>query len=546
MSQPDTSARYAIYARVSTREQASEGTSLGTQVTTCQNYIASQGGILVDTYVDEGVSGAKESRPALDRLMNAVRGGEVSVVVVAKLDRFGRSMRHLSTLLGELDDRGVRFVSVSEAFDSSSPSGRLHRAILGSFAEFERERIIERTTTGKAAVAREGRWPGGRPPYGFRLERLAGGTRLGVDEDEKEILVQIVSLLVDEGCSTGDAAKRLNSLGITTRHGRPWSVSRIQWLLAGGVPLDGRWGYAPTGGTRRRPGEPMFWVEVPRLLGDERVAALKSALARTATGTQTSRRHYLLTPLPSPCGSHYRGKVAHGQHTYRCTGVGCGCPTIPAKRAEDAVWNEVVSLLGDPGRIEMLMERWVRNRGAIANVERENLVTVDRRIARLERHLREKVGEYLRAGVPADAVRRAADEIEGEISQLRSHRGRLAAYQERENRRGEGLSQLAAYARDTLTNADEALRARVLGWLKVEVDLTSTERCPTCDGHGKLPGGRGGLRCTTCDGTRTVARFHVRGEVPEALLAAGGSVSAGGEQEAGAVAWPFDVGARIG
>ena len=124
----------------------------------CESYIASQGWALAGSYIDEGVSGAKARRPALDRLLYDIRTGAVDAVVVAKLDRIGRSMRHLAALLGELDDRGVKLVSVSEAFDSSTPAGRLQRNMLGSFAEFERELIRDRMVAGRDATVRRGKW----------------------------------------------------------------------------------------------------------------------------------------------------------------------------------------------------------------------------------------------------------------------------------------------------------------------------------------------------------------------------------------------------
>ena len=91
------SKRAVIYARVSTLEQV-DGTSLQTQVETCERYARGCGYRVIERFVDEGVSGAKASRPALDRLIRRAKGGGVDVVVVAKLDRFGRSMRHLSEL----------------------------------------------------------------------------------------------------------------------------------------------------------------------------------------------------------------------------------------------------------------------------------------------------------------------------------------------------------------------------------------------------------------------------------------------------------------
>ncbi len=101
--------------------------------------------------MDAGVSGAKASRPALDAMLGAVHAGQVDAVLVAKLDRLSRSMGNLSPLLADLDGRGVALVSIAESFDSASPAGRLMRNMLGSMAEWERDVIRERTTSGRRA-----------------------------------------------------------------------------------------------------------------------------------------------------------------------------------------------------------------------------------------------------------------------------------------------------------------------------------------------------------------------------------------------------------
>jgi len=116
-------------------------------------------------------------RPALDRLLAACRRQEIDAVLVAKLDRFGRSNRHLAAALGELDDLGIAFVSVAESLDSSTPSGRFLRTLLCGAAEFERDMIMERTTAGLRARARAGEWPGGPPPFGYTLGAAASGRR---------------------------------------------------------------------------------------------------------------------------------------------------------------------------------------------------------------------------------------------------------------------------------------------------------------------------------------------------------------------------------
>src|SRR5689334_18479327 len=108
--------RAAVYARVSTAEQAVNGTSLETQRNSCRAFAEANGWHVVGEFVDEGVSGTKASRPALDALFDAVAGADVDVVVVLRLDRFARSMNHLSSMIAELEDHDVAFTTVDRQF----------------------------------------------------------------------------------------------------------------------------------------------------------------------------------------------------------------------------------------------------------------------------------------------------------------------------------------------------------------------------------------------------------------------------------------------
>jgi DNA invertase Pin-like site-specific DNA recombinase len=116
----------------------------------------------VGEYVDEGISGSKESRPQLNRLMADVHRRKLEIVLVWKIDRFGRSLKHLVNALADLDAYGVAFVSLKDNLDLSTPSGRLMFQIIGAMAEFERALIQERVRAGlKSARARGKRL--GRP-----------------------------------------------------------------------------------------------------------------------------------------------------------------------------------------------------------------------------------------------------------------------------------------------------------------------------------------------------------------------------------------------
>jgi DNA invertase Pin-like site-specific DNA recombinase len=174
--------KVGIYARVSTLDQQPEN-----QLAELRRYVAARGWEAIE-YVDHGISGTRESRPALDQMMRDARRRHLDAVVVWRLDRLGRSLRHLIVTLEELDRLGVTFISIGEAIDLGTPAGRLQLAILGAISQFERERIVERVKAGLARAKAQGKRLGRKPCAitDAQFESVAhlslreAGTRLGV------------------------------------------------------------------------------------------------------------------------------------------------------------------------------------------------------------------------------------------------------------------------------------------------------------------------------------------------------------------------------
>src|SRR6267143_1100790 len=142
----------AIYARVST----SNGQNPEMQLEEGRAYCKRRGWEIANEYTDAGVSGSKEHRPALDRLLIACRKRLVDAVVVYRYDRFARSLRQLVNALEEFRALGIDFVSLHEGVDTSTPNGRLVFGIFASIAEFERELIRGRVRSGLAAAKARG------------------------------------------------------------------------------------------------------------------------------------------------------------------------------------------------------------------------------------------------------------------------------------------------------------------------------------------------------------------------------------------------------
>ena len=145
--------RVALYGRVSTLDK---GQDVNLQLNELRDYSERRGWKIVDEYVDNGVSGAKESRPELNRLMTDAKKRKFDAIAVWKLDRFGRSLKHLIMTLADLEALGIAFVSLRDGFDLSTPSGRLMFQIIGAMGEFERNLIRERVRAGMAHAKAKG------------------------------------------------------------------------------------------------------------------------------------------------------------------------------------------------------------------------------------------------------------------------------------------------------------------------------------------------------------------------------------------------------
>jgi DNA invertase Pin-like site-specific DNA recombinase len=179
--------RVALYGRVST---ANHGQDVGMQMTELRHYCARRGFEITGEYIDHGISGAKDSRPALNRLMADAHQRRFDAVCCWKLDRFGRSLKHLVNAIADLEAMGIAFISLQDNLDLSTPPGRLMFHIIAAMAQFERSLIQERVRAGMRNARAKGRQIGRRraafDPEQARSLLLAGrslaqvGAALGV------------------------------------------------------------------------------------------------------------------------------------------------------------------------------------------------------------------------------------------------------------------------------------------------------------------------------------------------------------------------------
>jgi site-specific DNA recombinase len=214
-----TQRRIAIYLRRSTDEDH-QPFSLEAQETKLRAFVESQPGEwqIVKVYSDDA-SGATLDRPDLTKALRAARAGAFDTLLVYRADRLSRRLRDLVGLLDDLTEVDVVFRSATEPFDTSTPVGRMLVQMLGVFAEFEREVIIDRVIAGMERKAAKGLWNGGPRPLGYRIDRRTW--KLVPAEPEAGTVRLIFDLYVRDRLGTKAIANCLNERGIRTRLGRP-------------------------------------------------------------------------------------------------------------------------------------------------------------------------------------------------------------------------------------------------------------------------------------------------------------------------------------
>lgn len=232
--------RCYIYIRVSTREQAEEGYSIGEQQERLIKYAEAMGWTIVRVFIDPGHSGATLERPGLQEMIANIK--EVDIVLVDKLDRLSRSLYDTLYLIQKVfGEHDVSFVSRNEAFDTSTSFGRAMVGILAVFAELERERIKERMADGRNGRAKEGKWHG-QPPTGYDYDKQSGVLQINAYEaiqvrEAFDLAAQRVPLL--------EIVKSFHDKGYKTKTGT-WRVESLRGILAsrayiGEVKHRGEW-----------------------------------------------------------------------------------------------------------------------------------------------------------------------------------------------------------------------------------------------------------------------------------------------------------------
>ena len=222
-----------IYARQSLEKK--DSVSIEAQIEKCIPFCNPDD---YKVFKDVGYSGKNINRPDFVKIINYIKKGLVNKIIVYRLDRISRSIADFSQLLILFEKYNVKFVSATENFDTDSPMGRAMINIVMTFAQLERETIVERVTDNYYYRASNGYWAGGYAPYGYKIKHIIGHDNkkhsiLEIDETEALIVKQIYDMYINKNMSMRKIAQKLNLNNITTKKKKGnWGINAVNSILS--------------------------------------------------------------------------------------------------------------------------------------------------------------------------------------------------------------------------------------------------------------------------------------------------------------------------
>jgi site-specific DNA recombinase len=421
--------RVAIYIRISTDEEH-QPFSLEAQRTKLASYIDIQPdwentGLI---FSDEA-SGATTERKNLQRALTAAKAGRFDILLVYRVDRLSRSLRGLVSILDDLETVGVSFRSATEPFDTATPVGRMLVQMLGVFAQFERETIIDRVINGMERKAAKGQWCGGYRPTGYDLDKTTGMlTPLPV---EVPVVETIFHRYVDELIGAKAIANGLNEQGLRTKYGKPWSAQSVLVVLAnrvyiGEVYFRGTWYKAE----RHHPAiiDATVFEQAQQIM----IARGEDRANRAYSNTDYLYAGHIVC---AHCQKRYVGAAAHGNRyryryyicftSHRYGTDACQGPRLRADQLEPALLDAMVATYQRSGLIEEALND-AADRGELDHERLENemhavVAELDSVEAKIDRYLT----SFENGKLSEEQCGRRVDELSRQAAQLRGRRDEL-------------------------------------------------------------------------------------------------------------------------
>lgn len=454
--------RAGLYARVSTDRQA-ERYGIPSQVEALKQRCRERGWEIVpdgdrEAFIDDGYTGSELNRPALGRLREAARKGLADVVLAYDPDRLSRRLSHQMLLADEFEREGVKLEFITQEV-GDTPEHRMFFHMRGVFAEYEREKIKERTARGRREKARQGKIVNPRAvPLGYRYDRER---QTFVEDPEKAPVLRLIFYtFAQENLSLQALADRLNRLQVPTPGGASrWRASTLGEILRneayiGRLHQFRRKRVEPK--RRKRPGtgkgkatsdvlRPRAeWITatIPALMPPELFETAQRKLERNAHfASRNTRRQYLLAGLVrcGLCGGGLGGHTIRGQAYYRCyrtrpanAPLGpdgrprvCSCPEVKAEAIEPVVWETVSGLLQDPDFLISELRRRREDSSETKQVLERELELCEERLQGFPREEKMLVEGYRKGLYPDFLMREEMTRIQQERADIEKRKAEL-------------------------------------------------------------------------------------------------------------------------
>jgi len=391
-----------IYTRVSSEEQI-KGNSLSEQEKRCRYFIKAKDADIIDVYEDGGRGGETKDRPRLQQLLGDAKSGKFDAVVVYKIDRLSRSLRDFLEMQDYFNKLNIELISITEAYDTSTPQGRLFVNMLGSFAEFEREQIKDRINMGQLASMKKGNWKG-NPSYGYDVK----DKKLVINKKEAEVVRKIFKMFADncyelERLTLMKAQGIINEWKVLTKRGKNrkrksssptfWCQSTIRNLLKNEVYTGETYVRRITKNTNPnikkkrtlRPKEEWIEYKSPQIISKEIFDKAQITLKKNSEFAYRGQKYPegMLSKIVycSNCGRKYAIYKKSNSDNYHCYCQGtkffrtdnrCDSKSFVAHRLEAPIWEKLKELILNPEVLKKYITKQLENN----NVEEKGGVTI--------------------------------------------------------------------------------------------------------------------------------------------------------------------------
>jgi len=444
--------KVAVYVRVSTEEQASNGTSLEHQVDAITEFCQRNKWDIAKTYRDAGYPGTDGNRPSLKMLLADLKLGLFDKVVVYALDRLVRKEHLLLDIYEKLKESGISLFTLKEGIDTSTPTGSLILQLIGTISEWEREAIIERTRSGRIQRYKAGCWAGGKSPYGYSYNSK---TRKLVINEAEAVIVRRIFQEYNAGKSMVYIANMLNEEHVPPRYrtGKGWRMSAVRDIIINPTYKGTQYvnHHLHISKLINEKPQDAIEIEVPPIVS--------SAVWDQAQQRRKSNKHVHTTPSKSNllqglikcgvCGHHFRVNSDQRHRTYQCRGrlrythldgsPRCSIPILKADWLEEQVWQRIETILNDPNKLKPLLQDTISQ---LQNRKEQLLIQIrpiNEQLSQIDERKRRLMDEYVMLNMDQAKWKECQQSIQQEEERLMAIRDGIDPAQIQELEKVEGL-----------------------------------------------------------------------------------------------------------